>query len=228
MLSRGGEASADKPPATQQACATTGSIVSLPNLITLCRIGLVPVIFWAFVSGRPMLAFLAFVTAGLSDAVDGFLAKTFDMKTELGAYLDPIADKLLIVSIYIALGAVRELPLLLVTLVVTRDILIVLGVLLAWLLDRPVSIRPSEVSRWNTAAQLLLVSVVLADEAFKPGLEAPWIGMAGLGYASMRELLVVVTGSLTLLSLADYARLWLRHMADQGGAGPVARPPDQT
>jgi len=224
----GGRPSAHEPPANLHACGATGLIVSLPNLITLCRIGLVPVIFWAFVSGRPMLAFVAFVTAGISDAVDGFLAKTFDMKTELGAYLDPIADKLLIVSIYVALGAVRELPLLLVTLVVTRDILIVLGVMLAWLLNHPVRMRPSEVSRWNTAAQLLLVSVVLADEAFKLGLEAPWIGMHGLGYASVRDLLVVVTGSLTLLSLADYARIWLRHMSDQGGASPPAHPPNQS
>ncbi|HRD75516.1 MAG TPA: CDP-alcohol phosphatidyltransferase family protein [Hyphomicrobiaceae bacterium] len=198
--------------------ATSGATVSLPNIITLCRIGLVPVIFWAFVSGRPVLAFAAFVVAGISDAVDGFLAKTFDMKTELGAYLDPIADKLLIVSIYVALGVVKELPLLLVVLVVSRDILIVLGVLLAWLLDRPVRIAPSEVSRWNTAAQLLLVATVLADEAFKLQLEAPWIGGASLGYCSVRDILVWSTGMLTILSLGDYARIWLRHMSGEAGA----------
>ena len=87
----------------------------------------VPVIFWLLLTGRTQLAFLIFVLAGISDAVDGYLAKRFDWRTELGAYLDPLADKLLIVSIYIALGVRGELPLWLIIMVVSRDILIVAG-----------------------------------------------------------------------------------------------------
>ena len=77
--------------------------MSIPNLITLARILLVPVVVWAIATGQMYFAFLLFLAAGISDAVDGFLAKRFGMKTELGAYLDPLADKVLIVSIYVAL-----------------------------------------------------------------------------------------------------------------------------
>ena len=98
----------------------------------------VPVIFWLLLTGRTQAAFLIFVCAGISDAVDGYLAKRFDWRTELGAYLDPLADKLLIVSIYIALGVRAELPLWLVIMVVSRDILIVVAVMLSWLMDQPV------------------------------------------------------------------------------------------
>src|SRR5688500_13680779 len=80
--------------------------VNLPNLITLARILSVPVVVWAIAAHEMLLAFLLFAAAGVSDAVDGYLAKRFSMKSELGAYLDPLADKVLIVSIYVALGIV--------------------------------------------------------------------------------------------------------------------------
>ena len=92
-------------------------------------------------------------------------------RTELGAYLDPLADKLLIVSIYIALGVSQEMPLWLVIAVVSRDILIVLAVLLSWLIDQPVRIKPLAVSKANTAAQIVLAATVLADEGFGLGLD---------------------------------------------------------
>jgi cardiolipin synthase (CMP-forming) len=78
--------------------------INVPNFITLARVLSVPVIFWLLVNGNSRVAFFVFVCAGISDAVDGYLAKRFNWTTELGAYLDPLADKLLIVSIYIALG----------------------------------------------------------------------------------------------------------------------------
>ena len=78
--------------------------MSIPNLITLARIILVPIVVWAITSGQMLAAFALFVAAGISDAIDGFLAKRFHMASELGAYLDPLADKALIVSIYVALG----------------------------------------------------------------------------------------------------------------------------
>ena len=113
-------------------------IINIPNFITLGRIISVPVIFWLLLSGQSKIAFFVFVCAGISDAVDGYLAKRFDWTTELGSYLDPLADKLLIVSIFIALGVRNELPLWLVIAVVSRDILIVAAVLLAWLLEQRV------------------------------------------------------------------------------------------
>ena len=84
--------------------------MSIPNLITLGRILLVPVVVWAIASGAMLTAFVLFLVAGVSDAVDGYLAKRFKMASELGAYLDPLADKALIVSIYVTLGIAGTIP----------------------------------------------------------------------------------------------------------------------
>ena len=183
---------------------------SIPNFITLARVMSVPVIFWLLVNDHSRIAFFVFLGAGISDAVDGYLAKRFDWRTELGAYLDPLADKLLIVSIYIALAVAREIPLWLVIAVVSRDVLILLAVMISWLMDRPVHIKPLAVSKLNTAAQLVLATTVLGDEGF------------GLGLDTVRLALVWITGALTILSLLAYVRTWLRHM---GGYESKAGPP---
>ena len=130
-----------------------------------------PAVFWLLVTGQTKRAFVLFIIAGVSDAVDGFLAKRFGWQTELGAYLDPLADKLLIVSIFLALGVDGKLPLWLVIAVVSRDILIVIAVVLSWLLGNPVRIRPLIVSKANTVAQIVLAATVLADEGFGLGLD---------------------------------------------------------
>src|SRR5205809_7753780 len=81
-----------------------GANLSIPNLVTLGRILLVPVVIWAITAGEMRVAFILFLAAGITDAIDGFLAKRFGMRTELGAYLDPLADKTILVSIYAARG----------------------------------------------------------------------------------------------------------------------------
>jgi cardiolipin synthase len=123
-----------------------GGGLSIPNLITLGRILLVPVVVWAIASGEMRVAFLLFLVAAVSDAVDGFLAKRFGMTTELGAYLDPLADKVLIVSIYLTLGFNGIIPRWIVIMVVSRDILIIGGVMLAWFLGKPIRVKPVLVS----------------------------------------------------------------------------------
>jgi cardiolipin synthase len=155
-----------------QSELTAGANLSIPNLITLARILLVPVVVWAIASNQMLFAFLLFAAAGVSDAIDGFLAKRFGMASELGAYLDPLADKVLIVAIYVSLGIVDALPRWLVILVVSRDLLIVGGVLFSWLIDKPVGVKPHPVSKANTAAQLLLVGLVLGALGF--GFDAGW------------------------------------------------------
>jgi cardiolipin synthase len=184
--------------------------LSIPNIISLGRVIMVPVIFWLLVTGQLQPAFFLFLLAGISDAVDGFLAKRFGWETELGAYLDPLADKLLIVSIFVALGVRGALPSWLVIAVVSRDILIVMGVMLTWLMGNPARIRPLAVSKANTLAQLVLAATVLADEGFALGLSNP------------RIVLVWVTGALTLASLLAYIRAWHRHTS---GYESSAEPP---
>ena len=174
--------------------------MSIPNLITLARILLVPVLVWAIIAGEMGLAFLLFLAAGISDAVDGFLAKRFGMATELGAYLDPLADKVLIVSIYVALGITGALDAWLVILVVSRDMMIVAAVLLSWLIDRPVAIKPALVSKANTAAQIVFATLVLASLAFRFNPEP------------FNTLMMALVAVLTLLSIGFYLRGWVRHM----------------
>jgi cardiolipin synthase len=174
--------------------------LSIPNLITLGRILLVPVVVWAIVSSEMLIAFLLFLAAGISDAVDGFLAKRFGMSSELGAFLDPLADKVLIVSIYVSLGIAGAIPGWLVILVVSRDIMIVGAVMLSWLIGSPVEMKPLTVSKLNTAAQIVFAGLVLGALGlrFDPGIALP-LGMA------------VVT-VLTLLSVGFYVAEWIRHM----------------
>lgn len=183
--------------------------MSIPNLITLGRVILVPVVFWLLVTHQLKAAFLVFLVAGISDAVDGFLAKRYHWETELGSYLDPIADKLLISCIFIALGVTGKLPSWLVIAVVSRDVLIVIGVMLAWLLNHPTPMKPLAVSKANTVAQIVLAATVLATEAF-----------ALAKFGGVVKVLVWVTAATTILSLAAYLRVWLRHMTLYESAGP--------
>jgi cardiolipin synthase (CMP-forming) len=162
---------------------------------------LVPVVVWAIATpGAMWIAFVLFVAAGISDAVDGFLAKRFGMTTELGAYLDPLADKVLIVSIYVSLGITEAIPRWLVILVVSRDLLIVGGIMLAWVLGNPLKIKPLMVSKLNTVAQILLAGFVLAALGFS--WNADMVRMA----------LTAAVAALTLLSVGFYLREWVTHM----------------
>ena len=174
--------------------------MNLPNIITLGRILLVPVIVWAIASNQMAIAFVIFVTAGVSDAIDGFLAKRFNMTTEIGALLDPVADKALLVSIYVALGLAGAIPPALAILVVSRDIMIVGGVIVAWLFDNPVEIRPLFISKVNTAAQIVFAITVLASKAF------------GVSLGAMHMIAVYTVGALTLASAGAYLAPWFRHM----------------
>ena len=174
--------------------------MNIPNLITLGRILLVPIVVWAIASGTMWIAFVLFVGAGVSDAVDGYLAKRFNMTTELGAYLDPLADKALIVSIYLTLGINGAIPRWLVILVVSRDILIVGGIMLSWLVGSPLKIKPLLISKLNTVAQILFACVVLGSLGFD--IEADTLKLVLMG----------LVAALTLLSVTAYVAEWVRHM----------------
>ena len=177
-----------------------GIALNIPNLITLGRILLVPIVVWAITSGAMWIAFVLFVAAGVSDAVDGFLAKRFHMATELGAYLDPLADKALIVSIYLSLGINGAIPRWLVILVVSRDILIVGGIMLAWLIGNPLKIKPLLVSKLNTVAQIVFACVVLGSLGYNIQVD------------TLKLVLMGLVAALTLLSVAAYVAEWVRHM----------------
>lgn len=175
--------------------------MTLPNLITVGRLILVPLVILMIINQRWQAAFALFVIAGISDAVDGYLARHCGMASELGAYLDPVADKALIVSIYITLAMVGAVPAWLVILVVSRDIMIVSAVILSWVMDKPVTIAPFVVSKLNTAAQIAFAALVLGAKAF------------GIDPGQAREVVELAVAVLTLGSMAAYLAFWLRHMA---------------
>jgi cardiolipin synthase len=173
---------------------------SLPNLITVARLLLAPLVVLMIGSQRFAEAFLIFVIAGISDGVDGFIAKRFNLRTELGAYLDPLADKALLVSIYVTLAISGALPAAIAVLVVSRDLMILAAVVISWLLANPVEIRPVLVSKINTTAQIALAALVLGAKAY------------GLSPVPGLDVAVWIVAASTLASGGLYIGQWLRHM----------------
>jgi cardiolipin synthase len=138
----------------------------IPNLICVLRMVLVWPIVQALLAGRYGLALLLAAVAGLSDGLDGYLAKRFDWRSRLGGLLDPLADKLLLVSTFLTLAYVSLVPLWLAAVVIVRDIVIVSGGLIYQLVIEPVRPEPSRASKLNTGAQLFFVCAVIANREF--------------------------------------------------------------
>jgi cardiolipin synthase len=174
---------------------------NLPNLITLVRLLLTPMAVTMIVSQRFVAAFLVFVFAGASDAVDGFIARRFDLRSELGSYLDPLADKALVNSMYIALAMIGVVWPALAILVVSRDLMILAAVMISWLLDKPVEIRPVWISKFNTLAQIAFAALALGARAF------------GSDDSTLRDSLAWVVAASTLASGGVYIAQWLDHMS---------------
>ena len=168
----------------------------VPNLISLGRLMAVPVAVWLILSDRFTAGFWLFIAAGVSDGIDGFIARRFGLRTTIGSYLDAIADKALLVAVYVALGAQGYLPAWLVILVVFRDLLIVGGAILYRMVAGAFDMRPLLISKVNTAAQIALAGLVLAE-----------LGL-GLAYPPVTILLIDLVGATTLLSGAAYVGIW--------------------
>lgn len=138
-------------------------LTNLPNAITMLRIALTPVFILLVRDHRYGTAFAVFVLAGISDGLDGFIAKRYNFITRLGGILDPVADKILLVSAYIMLSLSDQLPFWLALSVVFRDVLIVGGYLAYTSIVGPVHMRPSRLSKLNTVLQVTLVVAVLSE-----------------------------------------------------------------
>ncbi len=181
------------------------SNITIPNIITVARLVLVPVAIDALLDGRFDVAFWVFLIAGISDGVDGWIARRFDQRSELGAFLDPIADKALLVSIYVVLGLVGILPAWLVIIVVSRDVLIVGAVVLSWGIGRRLPMQPLFVSKTNTTVQIAFAALVLGSRAFHFDPGVLWV---------TGEVLVA---ALTVISGAAYVVDWMRIMSSKPG-----------
>jgi cardiolipin synthase len=176
----------------------------IPNIITVFRFLLVPPLVLLLLQERFGLALLVFCIAGFSDALDGFLAKRFDWSSRLGALMDPLADKLLLVSSFITLGWLQRIPLWLVGVVILRDLVIVGGALVYNFRIERLEADPSMVSKLNTFTQIMLVLAVLFSQAIE-----------GLPYLWMDVLLYCVLAT-TLWSGFDYVWRWSRRAWRKG------------
>jgi len=148
-------------------------MINIPNLLTLFRILITPLFVIFMIRGHYQLALAAFFLAGISDGLDGLFARLFNQKTVLGAHLDPVADKLLLMSAFVALAVQRTIPSWLAVVVISRDILILSGIAILRYFHIAVTIKPSMVSKCTTVAQLVTVlAVLLAFEvtAVRPAL----------------------------------------------------------
>lgn len=174
--------------------------MNLANWLTLLRLCLVPVVIAAISHHQFGIALVCFVMAGLTDAIDGYVARTYNQMTELGALLDPIADKSLLISIFITLGILGIIPTWLVIIVVARDLMIMGAVVISWLLDNPVLIRPILLSKANTAAQIAFAAYKLATLAFV------------IDWPTFDTTLMIIVSLLTISSMVAYLVSWLRHM----------------
>lgn len=168
----------------------------IPNLITVLRVVAAPLLILLLKYGNYELALLLFLIAGISDGLDGYIAKKFNVQSQFGAMLDPVADKILLVSCFVMLTLLGHLPFWLLVIVSFRDVLIVGGYLVLVMLKVTVQMAPSIVSKINTVCQICLVGLVLAELA----------GWVALG--SVVDLLIVVVAATTVISGIHYVWLW--------------------
>lgn len=180
-------------------------MIYIPNILSFARLLSVPVAIMLMLDGNFTACFWIFVAAGVTDAVDGWFAKTFDARTQFGAFLDPLADKALVVSTYLMLGWLGHIPGWLVVLVVFRDVLIIGGAMVAYLMLGDFHSRPLAISKLNTAVQIALVAAVLAR-----------LGVA-IGHPAIDWVLVHVAAATTLASGFAYLWEWGRRLARAEG-----------
>ncbi|HWA88664.1 MAG TPA: CDP-alcohol phosphatidyltransferase family protein [Rhizomicrobium sp.] len=173
----------------------------LPNLLTALRLCAAPLTAMFILHGQDAAALGVFAFAGLSDALDGYLARRLAPDSRFGVFLDPAADKLLMLASFVTLTMVGAVPLWLTAIVIARDLAIVLGVGLAWLLGLPLHVEPLTIGKISTVVQVCFIGLVLLLRSFD--LELPSVVLAG----------AIAAGAVTVASWLAYGQVWLRAFA---------------
>lgn len=173
----------------------------LPNLLTALRLCAAPLTAYLILHGRFVAALACFAFAGLSDALDGYLARRLSPGSRFGVYLDPAADKLLMLASFVTLTMVGAVPFWLTALVIGRDLAIVLGVGVAWLFALPLAVEPLTIGKISTVVQVGFIGLVLL--LFAIGLELPLLVLAG----------AIAAGAVTVASWLAYGQVWFRALA---------------
>jgi cardiolipin synthase len=176
--------------------------MTIPNLITSIRIILTPVFVIYLIQDDFLPAMVVFIIAGISDGADGLIARVFNQKSTLGAYLDPLADKLLLVAAFIVLAARGFVPPWLTVIAISRDVLILLGTLILFLVQSDFTVKPSIVSKLTTCLQMATIFVVLSRSYITV-------------FSQISEILFWATGLLTIISGLHYMHYWFRQMGEE-------------
>jgi cardiolipin synthase len=137
--------------------------MTVANLITILRIILVPIFIIYMLNNRVLASLIVFIIAGISDALDGLIARILHQKSNLGAHLDPLADKLLLMSAFVTLAVFDRIPSWLAVLTISRDVIILLGVLMLYLNRYPIKIKPLILSKATTCMQVITILIVLSN-----------------------------------------------------------------
>jgi len=176
--------------------------MNVPNFITLARLFVVPIIIWLVINNNILLAFCLTVLAAISDAIDGIIAKRFNCVTKFGTFLDPIADKALLVCLFIVLGQQGYIATWIVILVVFRDFLIVGGALMFHTITHSLEMAPLKISKINTVVQFGFVVGILGIEGYK------------IDVGGVRHIIHYIVALTTILSGMAYVHSWLRKASE--------------
>jgi len=180
------------------------NILNIPNILTLARIIVTPVIVYAIVTGEAVMALVLMIAAGITDMLDGAIARYFNLRTTVGAYLDPLADKLMLISMFVTLFIIGQVPLFLFLAVVFRDLIIVLGCIAYEMVTHSLKMEPSLVSKATTFMQILYVVTLLLHMAYP--ISEQWI--SGVLW---------LTFIVTCISGLHYMIVWTRKAASKEG-----------
>jgi len=184
-------------------------LINIANALTALRVVLIPLFAYLMISGKEPEALIVFVVCGVSDTLDGVLARWLRQRTLVGAYLDPVADKLLMATAFVVLAYVRIVPYWLTILVISRDVFILVGVSLYLLLLGDAGARPTALSKANTAVQVLTVTFFLATSAYPET-----AGALGAGEGSAAAFgVVLLCAATTAASGAQYVYLGIRKLS---------------
>ena len=177
--------------------------MTIPNLLTILRLLLTPVLVIFLLDEKLGEALFIFIVAGVTDGLDGLIARLYKQKSRLGAFLDPLADKLLLATTYVILAVLHLVPKWLTVIVLSRDVLILLGVFVLFMQDLPVEIKPSLASKLTTFTQIITVIVTMTTVIATP-------------HPLLKNLLYHMTAAVTIVSWGQYVIRGLRIMQESG------------
>ena len=177
--------------------------MTIPNLLTILRVLLTPVLVIFLLQDRLIAALVVFIVAGITDGLDGLIARLYRQKSRLGAFLDPLADKVLLATTYVLLAVKSLVPSWLTVIVLSRDVLILLGIFVLFMQDLPFEIRPTIASKLTTCSQIFTAVVTMASAIATP-------------HPLLKSILFHITAGFTIISWAQYMVKGIRIMQRAG------------